>query len=479
MPSIHTTSTKSTLFDIKRLIASCARASGIALLSVALSPATYAEDAPAQPTPESQGPEKAIEGELPLDELRAFVNAFNQIRNTYVEEIDDKTLLENAIRGMLFELDPHSNYLEPQTFDQLQVSATGEFGGLGLEVGMEDGFVKVIAPIDDTPAERAGIESGDLIVKIDNQPVKGMSLNEAVKLMRGEIDTSITLTIVRDGVPQPFEVDLTRDVIEVVSVRHRFLDEDYLYLRIAQFQGNTGNDLRRAIDKAQRAKEVSKGDINGIILDLRNNPGGILQAAVEVVDTFIEEGLIVYTEGRIESSLSRFEASNTGDNIDLPLIVLINGGSASASEIVAGALQDHKRAIILGTTSFGKGSVQSVIPLSDTHGMKLTTARYFTPNGRSIQAQGIEPDIVVERAKITRYDPTASITEADLPGHLDNGEQGQISGSQSLGSSAARSSPEELVTQDNQLYEAITLLKGLHIIDKRRAELNVPSPPNG
>ena len=418
--------------------------------------------------------EQAATGSLPLDELRAFVNAFSQIRNTYVEEVDDKTLLENAIKGMLFELDPHSNYLEPQTFDDLQVSATGEFGGLGLEVGMEDGFVKVIAPIDDTPAQRAGIESGDLIVKIDNKPVKGMSLNEAVRLMRGEIDTIITLTLVREGVPKPFDVELTRDVIAVVSVRRRFLDEDYLYLRIAQFQGNTGNDLRNAIDKAKAEKLASEESIHGIILDLRNNPGGILQAAVEVVDTFIDEGLIVYTEGRIDSSLSRYEARQSENTIDLPLIVLINGGSASASEIVAGALQDHKRGIILGTTSFGKGSVQSVIPLSETHGMKLTTARYFTPNGRSIQAQGIEPDIVVERAKITRYDPTASITEADLHGHLDNGEKSKDKSNNQTGSSSEN---EELVTQDNQLYEALTLLKGLHIIDKRRAELNAPQVP--
>ena len=443
----------------------------------------YAQEEVSAPTIESTREsttelEKSVEGVLPLTELRAFVNAFSQIRNTYVEEIDDKTLLENAIKGMLFELDPHSSYLEPQTFNDLQVSATGEFGGLGLEVGMEDGFVKVIAPIDDTPAQRAGMESGDLIVKIDNQPVKGMSLNEAVELMRGEIGTSITLTIVREGVPQPIEVDLQRDVIAVVSVRHRFLDEDYLYLRIAQFQGNTGNDLHKAIDKAKASKK-DNADINGVILDLRNNPGGILQAAVDVVDTFIEEGLIVYTEGRIKSSLSRFEASNSAYKIDLPLIVLINGGSASASEIVAGALQDHKRAIILGTTSFGKGSVQSVIPLSETHGMKLTTARYFTPNGRSIQAQGIEPDIEVERAKITRYDPSASITEADLPGHLDSSGKKDRNNKERSPQNSDQDDPEELVTQDNQLYEALTLLKGLHIINKRRATIETETAPTG
>ncbi len=413
----------------------------------------------------------AAAGSLPLDELRAFVNAFTQIRKTYVEDVDDSTLLRNAIRGMLLELDPHSNYLEPQTFGELQVSATGEFGGLGLEVGMEDGFVKVIAPIDDTPAQRAGVESGDLIVSIDNEPVKGISLNEAVKKMRGEIDTSVVLTIVREGIAQPFDIEIVRDVIEVISVRHRFVEEDYLYLRIAQFQGNTGKDLMRAYEKAIASKENTSQPVKGIVLDLRNNPGGVLQAAVEVVDAFIDEGLIVYTEGRIEASLSRFEATQSEDTITLPVIVLINGGSASASEIVAGALQDHQRAVILGTTSFGKGSVQSVIPLSTTHGMKLTTARYFTPFGRSIQAQGIEPDIVVERAKITRYDPAASISEANLRGHLSN-----KSGEDSEGDQEASSDEEEgeLLTADNQLYEAINLLKGLHIINsnQQRAAAN-------
>lgn len=401
-------------------------------------------------------------GELPLDELRAFVNAFTQIRKTYVEEVDDSTLLRNAIKGMLLELDPHSNYLEPQTFGELQVNATGEFGGLGLEVGMEDGFVKVIAPIDDTPAERAGVESGDLIVSIDNEPVKGISLNEAVKKMRGEINTSVILTILREGIAQPFDIEIVRDVIEVISVRHRFIEDDYLYLRIAQFQGNTGKDLKRAYEKAIASREQGAEAPRGIVLDLRNNPGGVLQAAVEVVDAFIDEGLIVYTEGRIDASLSRFEATVSNDTITLPVIVLLNGGSASASEIVAGALQDHQRAVILGTTSFGKGSVQSVIPLSTTHGMKLTTARYFTPHGRSIQAQGIEPDILIERAKITRYDPTTSISEANLRGHLSN-----TSSDNSDEQKPATSDKDEgeLLTSDNQLYEAINLLKGLHIIN--------------
>lgn len=397
----------------------------------------------------------SLEGKLALRELQAFVNAFTQIRNTYVETIDDKTLLENAIKGMLTELDPHSNYLEPQTFEDLQVSATGEFGGLGLEVGMEDGFVKVIAPIDDTPAERAGIESGDLIVKIDNKPVKGLSLNEAVKLMRGEVDTEITLTVVREGSPQPLDFTLQRAVISVVSVRSRMIEDDYIYLRIAQFQANTATDMRKAIDKA-----VAKDQPKGIVLDLRNNPGGVLQAAVDVVDAFIDSGLIVYTEGRIAEAATRFVANSVPPANTLPVVVLINGGSASASEIVAGALQDHKRAIVLGTTSFGKGSVQSVIPLSETHGMKLTTARYFTPNGNSIQAQGIVPDIIVERGKFTSEERKAQISEADLHRHLTNtnGEERD---------KPKNNITDKMVNNDAQLREAITLLKGLHIFGSR------------
>lgn len=400
-------------------------------------------------------------GKLALKELQAFVNAFTQIRNTYVEEVDDKTLLENAIKGMLGELDPHSNYLPPQTFESLQVSATGEFGGLGLEVGMEDGFVKVISPIDDTPAQKAGVESGDLIVKIDNKPIKGLSLNEAVKLMRGKVNTDIDLTIIRKDVPQPLEFTLTRDVISVTSVRHRFVEEDYLLLRVAQFQGNTGDNLRKALKKASDEK-----DIHGLVLDLRNNPGGVLQAAVEVVDTFIDKGLIVYTEGRIKQSATTFSATNEYPTNDLPLVVLINGGSASASEIVAGALQDHKRAIVLGVTSFGKGSVQSVIPLSATHGMKLTTARYFTPKGRSIQAQGIVPDIIVERSKITKYDALARISESDLHGHLQN-TNNKNSSKKNKPDNQKSETTENLISNDAQLHEALTLLKGLYILSQR------------
>ena len=396
-------------------------------------------------------------GKLALDDLRAFVKAFNHIRSAYVEEVDDATLLKNAVKGMLSELDPHSNFLEPDHFKDLQETSTGEFGGLGLEVGMEDNFIKVISPIDDTPAQKAGIETGDLIISIDNQPIKGLDLGEAVKKMRGPKGSEITLSIIRKGVPQPIEFTLIRDIISVVSVRSEILNDNYLYIRIAQFQGNTGIDLKNLL-----AKTEEKQVIKGAVLDLRNNPGGILQAAVEVTDAFIEQGLIVYTEGRIKHSAMSYSANNDQASYNYPLIVLINGGSASASEIVAGALQDHQRALILGTTSFGKGSVQTVIPLSEKHGIKLTTARYFTPSGRSIQAQGIEPDIVVEPATITKIDTGKKYTEASLQGHLVNGEL--TDDQYSADESDINSTDQARLAKDNQLYEALNILKGLHIL---------------
>ena len=398
-----------------------------------------------------------VKGKLALDDLRAFVKAFNHIRSAYVEEVDDATLLKNAVKGMLSELDPHSNFLEPDHFKDLQETSTGEFGGLGLEVGMEDNFIKVISPIDDTPAQKAGIKTGDLIISIDDQPIKGLDLGEAVKKMRGPKGSEITLSIIRKGVPQPIEFTLIRDIISVVSVRSEILNDNYLYIRIAQFQGNTGIDLKNLLANTEK-----KQSIKGAVLDLRNNPGGILQAAVEVTDAFIEQGLIVYTEGRIKDSAMSYDANNDQASYDYPLIVLINGGSASASEIVAGALQDHQRALILGTTSFGKGSVQTVIPLSEKHGIKLTTARYFTPNGRSIQAQGIEPDIVVEPATITKIDTGKKYTEASLQGHLANGEFADDEFS--ADESDINSTDQARLANDNQLYEALNILKGLHIL---------------
>lgn len=398
---------------------------------------------------------KPDEGRLPLDELRTFADVFKQIKQSYVEPVDDKTLLENAIRGMLSGLDPHSTYLDAKSFDELQVNTTGEFGGLGLEVGLENGFVKVISPLDDTPAQKAGIEAGDLIIKIDGKPVKGMTLNEAVDSMRGPRGSSIELSIVREGQHQPFDVKLKRDTIKVQSVKARSLEPGFGYIRVAQFQANTGPEFREAVEKLRKQNKALKG----LVVDLRNNPGGILQSAVDVADAFIADGLIVYTEGRLPNSKSRFSAEPDDIAQGVPIVVLINGGSASASEIVAGALQDHKRAIIMGTESFGKGSVQTVMPLSETSAIKLTTARYFTPNGRSIQAHGIVPDIEVERAKIETLPRGDNITEADLEGHLRNGDGGKESSSR-----ARKEEPQDkLISSDNQLYEALTLLKGLNI----------------
>lgn len=398
----------------------------------------------------------AVEQEplLPLDDLRTFADVYNQIRVGYVEEIDDSTLLEYAIQGMLMSLDPHSVYLTKDAFEDLQSNTTGEFSGLGLEVGMEDGYVKIIAPIDGSPAAEAGLQTGDIILKLDNQPVKGMSLNEAIDEMRGPKGSEIQLTIGRPGETEPFEVTLKRDTIKVASVRERELEPGYGYIRIAQFQNQTGEDVRIALDKLKE-----KGGLKGLVLDLRNNPGGVLRASVDVADLFMDGGLVVYTEGRLANSDVRYEAQPADSTDGIPMVVLINGGSASASEIVAGALQDHGRAVIMGTNSFGKGSVQTVLPISESRAVKLTTALYFTPNGRSIQASGIEPDIQVERARVTAYDTSRQITEADLSGHLDN-------------ANGAAARPHErsvngLLATDNQLYEALTLLKGVNILGLR------------
>jgi carboxyl-terminal processing protease len=391
---------------------------------------------------------------LPLDELRTFAEVMDRIKSAYVEPVSDKTLLENAIKGMLSNLDPHSAYLEPEAFRDLQESTSGEFGGLGIELGTEDGFLKVVSPIDDTPAAAAGIQPGDLIVKIDGQPTKGLSLMEAVDKMRGKAGSDIELTLVREG-GKPFDVELTRAVIKVKSVKSQLLDDGYGYIRITQFQVNSGEEVGKALAKLR--KDNGK-KLSGIVLDLRNNPGGVLQAAVEVTDHFLKKGLIVYTEGRIANSELRFNADPADASEGAPLVVLINGGSASASEIVAGALQDHKRGVLMGTDSFGKGSVQTVLPLNNDRALKLTTALYFTPNGRSIQAQGIVPDIEVKRAKLTREQDDSSIKEADLQGHLGNGNGG--ADKPSKGKTTAAKRPQD---DDYQLSQALNLLKGLNV----------------
>ncbi len=404
---------------------------------------------------------------LPLDELRTFSEVFGKVKADYVENIEDKQLLDNAIRGMLTGLDPHSAYLNQDDFKELQVGTTGEFGGLGIEVSMEDGFVKVVAPIDDTPAQRAGVQAGDLIIRLDETPVKGMALGDAVKLMRGKPGTDIILTIVREGTQKPLKLTLTRDVIKVRSVKSRMLEPGYGYVRISNFQTHTGEDLIKAVSELKKA---SDGQIRGLVLDLRNNPGGVLGAAVAVSDAFLEDGLIVYTEGRASDAKLRFTATPEDILKRAPMIVLINGGSASASEIVAGALQDHGRAIIMGNRSFGKGSVQTIFPMSNNTAVKLTTARYFTPSGRSIQAEGIEPDIALETLTLAKAEESGVdlIKEADLSRHLMNGNgEGAKDATQNSGKKEAKS--ESLAASDYALHEALTLLKGLHILQSRAA----------
>lgn len=400
---------------------------------------------------------------IPLEGLRAFTDAYARIKNDYVEEVDDKSLLENAIRGMLTGLDPHSSYLNAEEFKDLQIGTSGEFGGLGIEVGMESGFVKVISPIDDTPAERAGVQAGDLIIRLDEQPVKGMTLNDAVKLMRGKPGTVLTLTIIREGEEKPLKLPITRAVIQVKSVKSRMLDDRFAYVRITQFQSHTAEALVTAIEKL---KKEAGGPLKGLVLDLRNNPGGVLGASVDVSDAFLNSGLLVYTEGRVQDSRLRFSAK-PGDVIDgAPMIVLINGGSASASEIVSGALQDHHRAIIMGTKSFGKGSVQTIMPARGGSAVKLTTARYFTPSGRSIQAEGITPDIEVERAKLSRNEKSevGSLKEKDLAGHLTNGDAEKAKKKKKKSTGEKESAVKaDLAQDDYQLFEALNLLKGLSI----------------
>ena len=400
---------------------------------------------------------------VPYEGLKTFSEVYGRIRQDYVEPVKDDKLLEDAIRGMLTGLDPHSAYLDKEQYEELKVGTTGQFGGLGIEVGMENGFVKVIAPIDDTPAQKAGIKAGDLIIRLDDKPVKGMSLNDAVKIMRGEPGSPIMLTVVREGREQPIKVKIVRDIIKVKSVKNRMLEEGYGYIRISSFQAKTGENVVEAIDELKK-----NGKLRGLVLDLRNNPGGVLNAAVSVSDAFLDGGLVVYTDGRIEDSKMRFSAS-PGDLLEAaPVVVLINAGSASASEIVAGALQDHKRAVIMGEKTFGKGSVQTILPTSNGGAVKLTTARYYTPSGRSIQAEGIVPDVAISHVKVeavaqSEFEP---LKEADLTNHLVNNKS----------SAKKEESPKDetgkpkdgsdggLALQDYPLSEALNLLKGINIV---------------
>ena len=395
----------------------------------------------------------STESRLPLRELRLFTQVFEQIRLGYVEEVSDTELLNNAIAGLLLELDPHSVYLDTEHYSDLQESATGEYGGLGLEVGGESGLIKVISPIDDTPAAKAGIEAGDLIVEMNDAPVRGMGVQKAIDKLRGEKGTSIKLTVYREGQDGPLEFEVVRDTIQISSVRSRFLEPGYGYVRVSHFQRSSGSDF---IANVEALKADNKQILKGLVLDLRNNPGGLVPASIEMAGALIDGGTVVYTEGRLPSANHSFEAE-VGDILDgVPVVVLINGGSASASEIVAGALQDRQRAAVIGTQSFGKGSVQTVIPLGDGRAVKLTTARYFTPNGRSIQAEGIVPDIIVERAEIRPIKMRERTREADLEGHLATVDNDA--------SADSENSAIEDLSGDNQLYEAVNLLKGFHLL---------------
>lgn len=406
---------------------------------------------------------------LPLEELRAFTEVFGRVKSDYVESVEDKDLLEYAIKGMLSGLDPHSAYLNPEEFKEMRIGTDGKFGGLGIEVSMENGFVKVISPIDDTPAERAGIKAGDVIVRLDDTPVKGMTLNEAVKIMRGEPGTDILLTVVREGEEGPLKITITRDIIRIKSVRGRTLDPGYGYIRISQFQSATGTSMRKQLSEL---KKENGGELKGLVLDLRNNPGGVLNASVSVADAFVSKGKIVYTEGRVKDSLLTFNASPNDLLKSAPIVVLVNGGSASASEIVAGALQDHKRAIIMGTKTFGKGSVQTIMPMNNGAALKITTARYFTPSGRSIQAEGIEPDIEVEQLEVSKKEDAAveRLREADLRDHLENGNGGHADEADKNDKSgkAMEKTDEKNIKDDYQLNEALNLLKGVNIVRQIR-----------
>lgn len=413
--------------------------------------------------------DRDVKPDIPLEDLRAFSEIFGRIKSSFVDTVDDRELLENAIRGMLSGLDPHSAYLDVSAFQDLREGTSGQFGGLGIEVSMEDGFVKVVAPIDDTPAARGGVMAGDLIIRLDDTPVKGMSLSDAVDIMRGEPGSPLTLTIMRDGVDQPIIIELVRDIIRVRSVRHEMLEPGYGYVRITTFQSPTGAALRDAVNAL---KEENNGSLKGLILDMRNNPGGVLDAAVQVSDAFLNKGTIVYTEGRIEDAKQRFHAK-PGDLINgAPIIVLVNGGSASASEIVAGALQDHQRAVVIGSKTFGKGSVQTVMPLNNNTAVKLTTARYYTPSGRSIQAEGIAPDIVIDGLQVTAAERSAfsPVREQDLSRALDNGKarsEDAAEDDEATEAAEAKEASEPLEIRDYVLAQGLNLLKGMNILNPR------------
>ncbi len=384
------------------------------------------------------------------ENLQVFTNILAIVQKNYVEEVQTNQLIEGAINGMLTSLDPHSAYLTPDLYRELQVDTKGTFGGLGIEITIRNGVLTVVSPIEDTPADRAGIKPGDQIIKIDGQFTKDMTLVDAVKKMRGPKGSRVVLSLKREGVNELFDVSLNREVIKIKSVKAKMLDKGYGYLRITQFQERTGSDVQRVLEQWER-----DGNVEGLVLDLRNDPGGLLTQAVKVADTFLDSGLIVYTDGRLENQKQKYFARRPGSYVDFPMVVLVNGGTASASEIVAGALQDHKRAVILGTQTFGKGSVQTILPLDDNSALRLTTAKYYTPSGRSIQATGIAPDIVMENVLMTRADGAArargaSLREENLPRHFETPhEPGHESEPQQPGATTEPSSGAEPSTPDD------------------------------
>jgi carboxyl-terminal processing protease len=445
---------------------------------------------------------------LPVEELRAFSTVFGLIKQSYVEPVEDKKLITEAIKGMVSGLDPHSSYLDAEAFKDMQIQTQGEFGGLGIEVSMEDGLVRVVSPIEDTPAYRAGVKPGDFIAKIDETPVQGMSLNDAVTKMRGKIGTSVTLTMLRKGEGKPIIVTLKRAVIKVQSVKSKMAEPGYGYIRIAQFQEHTTENVAQALEALYKENKVP---LKGLVLDLRNNPGGLLNGAVGVSASFLaKDALVVYTEGRTPDSKIKLTASkenylrengkedyfkNTPKDVkNVPLVILVNGGSASASEIVAGALQDYKRAIVVGTQTFGKASVQTIMPIDSKTALKLTTARYFTPLGRSIQLKGITPDIEVEEAVLNGKEQSAfRIREADLGHRLDNPNdkdagnkktasetkseiKAEAKKLKSVASETAEENPRELASKnDYQLQQALNILKVQQILQNKAAPAAAPA----
>ncbi len=393
-------------------------------------------------------------------ELQIFTDVLTIVKRSYVEEVTTKDLVYGAIEGMLASLDPHSGFMPPEIYQEMKVDTRGEFGGLGIEISSRDGVLTIVAPIEDTPASRAGLQSGDHILKIENQYTKDMEIMEAVQLMRGAPETPVSITIMRSTFEKPQEFTLNREVIKVKSVKSKTLEDGFGYVRLAQFQERSAEDLGKALEKL---REENGGTLQGLILDLRNNPGGLLDQAVEVADRFLSQGLIVYTQGREDDAKMEFSAMRSGTEPDYPIVVLINGGSASASEIVAGALQDHGRAVIMGIQSFGKGSVQTVIPLSDKSGLRLTTARYYTPNGTSIQARGIVPDVEVLQSEIKEVKEFEHFREKDLKHHFDTESNGVISPKEE-----AKQLDEES-RSDFQLMRALDLLKGWRIFQGLKA----------